>query len=135
LDDCWRLNVEHVPNFYEVFSTKKLDDLLSRDEMEKYSIGFPALQKHASMNVSTEEEKSKWFDEFAKYKADSNLYSASIGNITLAQKDGKPKLLYIDRNGLFKRLQATIQLQFMRLRTGKLLRQPLRTLGSTRSAS
>jgi len=83
------LNVEHVPNFYEVFSTKKLDDLLSRDEMEKYSIGFPALQKHASMNVSTEEEKSKWFDEFAKYKADSNLYSASIGNITLAQQDGK----------------------------------------------
>jgi uncharacterized protein (TIGR02186 family) len=83
------LNIEHVPNFYEVVSTKSLDDLLNKDEMDKYGIGFPSLQKHASMNVSTGEEKSKWFDEFVKFKADSNLYSASTGKITLAQKDGK----------------------------------------------
>jgi len=83
------LDVDHVPNFYEVFSTKKLDDILSRDEMDKYSIGFSALQSHALMNVSTEEEKSKWFSEFIKFKAESNLYSASAGNITLANNDGK----------------------------------------------
>ena len=83
------LNIDHVPNFYEVFSTKRLDDLLSKDEMNKYGIGFLALQKHASMSVATEEEKSKWFDEFVKFKADSNLYSASTGNVTLAQNNGK----------------------------------------------
>lgn len=83
------LSIEHVPNFYEIFSTKKLDDLLDRGEQDKYGIGFSALQTHASMNVSTEEEKSQWFNEFVKFKADSNLYSASTGNITLAQKDGK----------------------------------------------
>ena len=83
------LNIDHVPNFYEVFSTKRLDDLLSKDEMNKYGIGFPALQKHASMSVATEDEKSKWFNEFVKFKADSNLYSASTGNVTLAQNNGK----------------------------------------------
>lgn len=83
------LNVEHVPNFYEVFSTRKLDNLLSKDEMDKYGIGFEALQRHASLNVSTEEEKTQWFNEFVKFKADSDLYSATTGNITVADKDGR----------------------------------------------
>ena len=46
------LNVEHVPNFYEIFSTKKLYDVISSVEMGKYGIGFQALQKQAAMNVS-----------------------------------------------------------------------------------
>jgi uncharacterized protein (TIGR02186 family) len=82
------LKVEHVPNFYEVFSTKKLDDLLSRDEMDKYEIGFQALQNRAIMNVATEEEKSQWFGEFVKYKSASNMYSASAGKITTDVKGG-----------------------------------------------
>jgi hypothetical protein len=35
-----QLKFEQTPNFYEVFSTKKVEDILSREELEKYVIGF-----------------------------------------------------------------------------------------------
>ncbi len=77
------LNFERTPNFYAVHSTKKLDDILSRDEMEKYTLGYPALQKHVEVApVANDEEKAKWFDEFVKYKEDSRVYAISSGKIT-----------------------------------------------------
>ncbi|HMK56998.1 MAG TPA: TIGR02186 family protein [Dissulfurispiraceae bacterium] len=91
------LDVEHVPNFYEIFSTKKLDEMISRDEMDKYGIGFPALRQHAVLNVATEEEKSKWFDEFVRFKSDSNLYAINSGNITLSEKDGMQNYYILTR--------------------------------------
>jgi len=83
------LDVDHAPNFYEIFSTKKLDDIVARDEMDKYGIGFSSMKQHAVLNVSAADEKSKWFDEFVKFKSDSKMYSTSSGNITLSEKDGK----------------------------------------------
>ncbi len=32
------LDIEHVPTFYSIHSTKKVEDILSRDEMNKYVI-------------------------------------------------------------------------------------------------
>jgi uncharacterized protein (TIGR02186 family) len=78
-----QLKFEHTPNFYEVFSTKKLDEMLSREEMEKYTIGYTALQKHVEIvPVANEEEKAKWFDEFVKFKEASKVYTSSAGKIT-----------------------------------------------------
>lgn len=78
-----QLKFEHTPNFYEVFSTKKLDEMLSREEMEKYTIGYPALQKHVEIApVMNEEEKAKWFEEFVKFKEASKVYTSSFGKIT-----------------------------------------------------
>jgi hypothetical protein len=39
--------------------------------------------------VSTEDERSKWFNEFVKYKESSNLYTTSFGKILTTAKDGK----------------------------------------------
>src|SRR3990172_6446709 len=40
-----QLKFERTPNFYEVFSTKKVEDILSREELEKHVLGYPALGK------------------------------------------------------------------------------------------
>jgi len=73
----------NTPNFYEVFSTKKVEDILSREELEKHVIGYSALQKHVEITpVANEQEKEKWFGEFVKFKEDSRVYTTSFGKIT-----------------------------------------------------
>ena len=86
-----KLTFEQTPNFYEVFSTKKVEDILSREEMEKHVIGYPALAKHVEITpVANEEEKTKWFDEFVKFKEESKVYSTSTGKIeTTMNAEGK----------------------------------------------
>jgi uncharacterized protein (TIGR02186 family) len=76
------LKFEHVPNYYAIHSTKKLEDILSREELEKYTIGYPALEKHVEVTpVANEQEKSKWFAEFVKFKEDSHVYTLSSDKI------------------------------------------------------
>src|SRR5512142_2144040 len=79
------------PDFYSVYSTRKLDDMLSREEQEKYVIGYPALAKHVEVTpVVNEQEKARWFDEFVKYKESSRVYAASYGKIsTTAVANGR----------------------------------------------
>jgi uncharacterized protein (TIGR02186 family) len=86
-----QLKFEHTPNFYAVYSTKKLDEMLNKEEMEKYVIGYTALGKHVEVTpAANEEEKAKWFDEFVKYKEASNVYVSSSGKITTtATADGR----------------------------------------------
>jgi uncharacterized protein (TIGR02186 family) len=86
-----QLKFENTPNFYEVFSTKKLEDILSTEEMDRNVIGFPALAKHVDVTpVANAEEKAKWFDEFVRFKEDSKVYSSSDGNITFSKNaEGK----------------------------------------------
>ena len=72
------LSFEATPNLYEVFSTKKLDDILSLDERNKYVIGYDALKNHVEVKpVANNEEKTTWFNEFVKFKEDSRLYLTS----------------------------------------------------------
>jgi len=86
-----QLKFDQTPNFYEVFSTKKVEDILSREELEKHVIGYPALAKHVEITpVANEEEKAKWFDEFVKFKEESKVYTASAGKIeTTINAEGK----------------------------------------------
>jgi uncharacterized protein (TIGR02186 family) len=85
------LKFEQTPNFYEVFSTKKLEEILSREELEKNVIGYPALEKHIEITpVANEEEKAKWFDEFVKFKETAKMYVTSYGKIEITTKaDGR----------------------------------------------
>jgi uncharacterized protein (TIGR02186 family) len=84
------LNLEKVPNLYSIYSTKNIEDILSTDEMDKYVIGYPALNRHIEIKpASNEIEKAKWFNEFVKYKESSDLYKTSSGKILTSAKDGK----------------------------------------------
>ncbi|MDO8281127.1 MAG: TIGR02186 family protein [Thermodesulfovibrionia bacterium] len=84
------LNFEKTPNLYSIYSTKNIDDILSTDDMDKYVIGYPALSRHVEIApISNEDERSKWFNEFVKYKESSNLYKTSSGKILISDKDGR----------------------------------------------
>jgi uncharacterized protein (TIGR02186 family) len=84
------LNFEHVPNLYSVHSTKNIEELLDRKELDTYVIGLPALSRHVELNPSAgEEEKARWFGEFVKYKEASKLYASSSGRIEMKEKDGR----------------------------------------------
>ena len=96
------LKFEHVPNFYAVYSTKKPEDILSGKELEKYTIGYPALEKHVEVTpVANEEEKAKWFGEFVKFQEEekrleglfaqarkAGLDMDALGNELAARKSG-----------------------------------------------
>lgn len=84
------INFEHVPSLYFISSTKKVDDILSKDAMAKDVVGLEALEKHVELKpVKDEEDKAKWFNEFVKYKEHSKLYSVASGNITFTKENGK----------------------------------------------
>ena len=84
------LDLEKVPNLYSIYSTKNIEDILSADEMDKYVIGYPALNRHIELTPAANEiERSKWFNEFVKYKESSDLYKTSSGKILTSAKDGK----------------------------------------------
>ena len=82
------LKIENIPNVYYIHSTKNVEDILSQDEINKYVIGYPALEKHIKMNVQDEGEKTRWFNEFVKFRESSNLYATTTGKISLSEKDG-----------------------------------------------
>jgi uncharacterized protein (TIGR02186 family) len=84
------LKFENVPNLYSLHSTKKLEDILTPEETEKYVLGYPALEKHVAISpLSTREEKDRWFNEFLKYKQASNLYTTDYGKVLTTMQDGK----------------------------------------------
>ena len=63
------LKFEYAPNLYFIHSTKKIDDVLSQEERDKYVIGYPALSKHIEISPASDEEgRTKWFGEFIRYK-------------------------------------------------------------------
>lgn len=84
------LQVAKAPGLYEVYSTKKIDELLSSEEQRKYVLGYQALAGHVELQpVVNEEERSKWFGEFVKFKEQQRLYDASAGGITFSMEGGK----------------------------------------------
>ncbi len=84
------LNFERVPNLYFLHSTKRLDDILNREEMDKYVIGYSSLERHIEIShLSDVNEKDRWFNEFIKFKESLRLYSRSSGKISLSENNGK----------------------------------------------
>ncbi len=80
-----KLQFENTPNFFAVYSTKKLDDILSPEEMDRIVLGYPALMRHVEISpVKNDAEKTKWFDEFVRYKEEQNLYTSSFGRVQTA---------------------------------------------------
>ncbi|HXX81874.1 MAG TPA: TIGR02186 family protein [Thermodesulfovibrionales bacterium] len=90
-----KLTFEKVPNLYSLHSTKKLEDILSRDEMDRYGLGYSALQKHAEIGpVASGDEKAEWFNQFVRFKESSKLYSVSSGKINITEQ-GRTQNYYV----------------------------------------
>lgn len=85
-----KITFKHSPNVYFLHSTKKLEDMLSSEEADKYMIGYRSLMNHIDINaVDNEKEKKQWFNEFIKFKENSRLYDVGAGNIKLAEEKGR----------------------------------------------
>lgn len=84
------LKFDNVPNVYSVHSTKSLGELLPDEEMDRYGVGFRAIEHRAALEpLKSNEEKARWFDEFVRMKEKQNLYASSSGRIEMKEKDGK----------------------------------------------
>lgn len=84
------LNLEKVPSLYFLASTKKIDEILSKEAMAKDVLGYEAVENHVEMTpVKDGNEKTKWFNEFVKYKENSKLYSVATRNITFTKENNK----------------------------------------------
>lgn len=76
------LAFEKTPDLYFIHSTKKIEDILEDEEIERHSIGYLALMKRIVITpVEDEAEKKLIFDEFVKFKEHQRLYAESFGNI------------------------------------------------------
>jgi uncharacterized protein (TIGR02186 family) len=90
-----KLEFNRVPSVYFLHSTKNLTDILSQEEMNKYVLGYPALERHTEVSpVKDEAEKEKWFDQFVRFKESSKLYATSSGKITTT-REGDAQQYYI----------------------------------------
>jgi uncharacterized protein (TIGR02186 family) len=84
------LKFEHVPNLYLLHSTGKLEDVLDPEEMWKNEIGYLSLKRRVEIDpLVSDEEKTRWFNEFVKYKEVSGLYASSSGGITTNMESGQ----------------------------------------------
>ncbi|MGC2062446.1 MAG: TIGR02186 family protein [Thermodesulfovibrionales bacterium] len=90
------LTLENVPNLYSIHSTKKIEEILDQQDMDKYVIGYPALGRHVEMSpIRNDEDKARWFSEFIKYKENSKLYATSAGKIELKKDESGKQPYYI----------------------------------------
>ena len=119
-----QLKFEQTPNFYAVYSTKKLDEMLNKEEQEKYVIGYPALAKHVEVTpVANEEEKAKWFDEFVKYKEESRVYASSFGKIETKVNDQGHQEYYILTDWPYQAAPGDYVVAVYAVKNGKVVEQ------------
>lgn len=84
------LDFEHVPELYEVHSTRPVEEILPQAEADRYVLGYPALARHVAIAPpAAAAEKAKWFGEYVKFKEDAQLYATSTGKIAFTGKDGE----------------------------------------------
>jgi uncharacterized protein (TIGR02186 family) len=119
-----QLKFEQTPNFYAVYSTKKLDEMMNREEQEKYVIGYPALAKHVEVTpVANADEKARWFDEFVKYKEDSKVYACSFGKITTTAKPDGSQEYYILTDWPYQAAPGAYLVTVYAVKNGKVIEQ------------
>jgi uncharacterized protein (TIGR02186 family) len=84
------LKFDHIPSLYSLHSTKKISEILSVEERDKYLLGYESLGKQTEIQpIANLAEKAKWFNEFVKFKEASKLYSESEGDISLSVNAGE----------------------------------------------
>ncbi len=118
------LSFERTPNFYEVFSTKKLDDMMTQQEREKYNLGYAALQKSIEVSpCANDEEKTQWFNEFVKYKEASKLYLTSDGKIETTKLPDGHEEYYILTNWPHQAAPGEYTVSVYAVKDGKVVEQ------------
>ncbi len=83
------LTFEHAPAFYEIFSSKPVDELLSKEEQVRHALGYTGLGEQIAIDpVKDSADRQQWLDQFIRFKEAHKLYHTSSGVISFAEKDG-----------------------------------------------
>ncbi|GAB4389478.1 MAG: hypothetical protein Kow0025_15060 [Thermodesulfovibrionales bacterium] len=86
------LDLGNVPGLYLLASTRRAEDILSQEELDRYAIGYGALERLAeAKGLGPGEDKSEWFREFLKLKESSRMYSSAVGDFSVTPEDGKER--------------------------------------------
>jgi uncharacterized protein (TIGR02186 family) len=83
------INFNHVPDLYQLASSKKLKDLDSDADLIRAGIGFPALEARAAPNRS--EQHHELFMELMKLKEHEGLYSIQEGQLKTDAPEGQER--------------------------------------------
>jgi uncharacterized protein (TIGR02186 family) len=118
------LTFEKTPNFYEMFSTKKVDDILTREERGKYTLGYEALAEHVEVGpVANASEKTQWFGEFVKFKEASNLYKSDFGKIEMKDLPDGRQEYYIQTQWPYQATPGEYLVSVYAVKDGKVVEQ------------
>lgn len=92
------LEFNPVSDLYLIYSTKDINSILSADQQDKFMLGYDAFRRRVEVSpVSDESEKTKWVDEFIKFKEKNMIYGIFAGEIeTKTDGDKKTFKLSID---------------------------------------
>ncbi len=78
MDECRHVEIRSCADLYSLHSTRKIDEILSQEERDKYAIGYDSMAKKTEIEpISNDADKAKWFDEFVKFKEGSKLYAVT----------------------------------------------------------
>lgn len=73
------LHFENVPFFYHVYSTRPVEEILTKKDLEEYSLTFDSLKKGVNLfPVKDENQKNFLWQEFIKYKSKYHLYAYEV---------------------------------------------------------
>jgi len=123
------LNFKKVPSLYILSSTKKIEDILSREERCKYLIGYESLERHADISpVSNDQGKLKWWLEFVKFHEASKLYEVSYGRITLKQEVNGLQSYYVSIDWPYQAAPGTYTVTIYAVRNGKVVEKAEKNL-------
>ena len=118
------LTFENTPNMYELFSTKKVDDILSVDEQKKHTLGYAALADHVEISpMANAAEKTQWFGEFVKFKEASNLYKTDFGKIDMKDLPDGHQEYYIQTQWPYQAAPGEYLVSVYAVKDGKVVEQ------------
>ncbi len=118
------LKFDKTPNFYEVFSTKNVNDILTPAERTKYTIGYEALAEHVEVSpVANAAEKAQWFGEFVKYKESANLYKSNYGKIEMKDLPDGHQEYYINTKWPYQATPGDYLVSVYAVKNGKVVEQ------------
>ncbi|MEC4676990.1 MAG: TIGR02186 family protein [Nitrospirota bacterium] len=76
------LEFKPVSDLYLIYSTKDINAILSPDQQDKFMLGYDAFRRRVEVSpISDESEKTKWVNEFIKFKEKNRIYGIFTGEI------------------------------------------------------
>jgi len=118
------LKFENTPDLYELFSTKKIDDILTAEEQKKHTLGYAALADHVEISpMANVMDKARWFGEFVKFKEASNLYKTDLGKIELKDLPDGHQEYFIQTQWPYQAAPGAYTVSVYAVRDGKVVEE------------